>query len=60
VWPPFSVSYNVAASVLGLQSAYEGENAAFDFLSLTNFTYDDVLQFHSFTCKGQNFILLCD
>jgi hypothetical protein len=32
------MSHNIAAFVLGLQSAYEGEHAAFGLLSLANFT----------------------
>jgi hypothetical protein len=35
VWP---VSHNIAAFVLGLESAYEGEHEAFGLLSLANFT----------------------
>jgi hypothetical protein len=45
------MSHNIAAFVLGLQSAYEGEHTAFGLLNLANFTKDDFLQFHPFTCK---------
>jgi hypothetical protein len=34
----------------GLYSTYERKYALFGFLNLTNFTYDEVLQFHPFTC----------
>jgi hypothetical protein len=40
------MSHSIAALVLGLPTAYEGEHAAFGLLILTNFTLDDVLQFH--------------
>jgi hypothetical protein len=32
------VSHNIAAFILGLQSAYEGKHEAFGLLSLANFT----------------------
>jgi hypothetical protein len=36
--PLLSVSHNIAAFVLGLQSTYEGEHEAFGLMSLANFT----------------------
>jgi hypothetical protein len=53
------MSNNITAFVLGLKSAYEGEHAISGLLNLVNFAQDYVLQFHSFTCEGQNFILFC-
>jgi hypothetical protein len=45
------MSNNITAFALDLKSAYEGEQAIFDFLSLAKFTEDDALQFHPFTFK---------
>jgi hypothetical protein len=37
------MSNNITAFVLGVKSTYEGEHVIFAFLSLADFTYDDVL-----------------
>jgi hypothetical protein len=55
VWP---MSSNVKAFVLGLHSSHEREHAICGLLSLANFAYDNVLQFHHLLVR-QNFILLC-
>jgi hypothetical protein len=45
--------------VMGIYSTYETEHEAFGFLNLDNFTQDDVLLFHPFTCNQQiSFFLL--
>jgi hypothetical protein len=50
------VFHSIAAIVSGLYSTYERKHAGFGLLNLVNFTEDDVLQDHPFTCKRQNFI----
>jgi hypothetical protein len=45
------MSHNIAGCVLGLYYTNEGEHAAFDLLSLADFTQDDVLPLHPFTCE---------
>jgi hypothetical protein len=37
---------------LDLMSAYEGEHMIFGLLGQANFTKNDVLQFHPFTCES--------
>jgi hypothetical protein len=45
------MSNNITAFVSDLKSTYEGEHTIFGFLSLANFTEDDVLQFYPFINK---------
>jgi hypothetical protein len=55
MWPK---SNNTTAFALDLKYIYEGGHMIFGLLSLANLAQDDVFQFHQFTCKYQNFILL--
>jgi hypothetical protein len=47
----WSKSNHIAAFVLDLKYAYEGEHNIFGLLSLANLAQNDVLHFHPFTCK---------
>jgi hypothetical protein len=57
VWPMF---HNIAAFLWGLYFTYERQHmASFGLLIMVTIISDDVLQFQQFTCKWQNFIVLC-
>jgi hypothetical protein len=47
----FSKSSPLVVFALDLKSTYEGEHTIFGLLGLANFSQNDVLQFHPFTCK---------
>jgi hypothetical protein len=48
IWPKCNY---IAVIALDLKSAYEGEYMIFGLLSQADLAQNDVIQFHSFTCK---------
>jgi hypothetical protein len=46
-----SKSNSLVVFVLDLMSTYEGKHTIFGLLGQANFTQNDVLQFHLFTCE---------
>jgi hypothetical protein len=56
----WSKSNHIAVFALDLKSTYEGEHTIFGLLSLADLIQNDVLQFHPFTCRWYDFILLHD